>query len=211
MESAPLVFARTISPEDQARADFYALLSRLYASAPDAQLLAAIAAADELDVAANDGHAIGLSQTWHALVAASAVMDPAAAATEYQELFIGVGQSEVSLHASAYAKAAKGGPFLVQIRDSLAQLKLVRQAGVTVFEDHMAAVLETMRVLITGLGQPEAFAFDVQREFFNRNIDPWVDFCCNAICVKPLANYYLRVAQFTDSFMAVERDSFAMD
>ena len=51
METAPLVFTPAIDPEDQARADFYALLSRLYAAAPDAPLLAAIAAADELDVA----------------------------------------------------------------------------------------------------------------------------------------------------------------
>ena len=138
-------------------------------------------------------------------------MDPEAASVEYQELFVGVGQSEVSLHGSAYAKAAKGGPLLVQVRDSLTQLKLVRQSGVAMFEDHLAAVFETMRVLITGLGQPGAFAFDVQREFYQRNIDPWVNICCNAISSKPLANYYLRVAQLTDSFMAVERDSFAMD
>jgi TorA maturation chaperone TorD len=68
-----------------------------------------------------------------------------------------------------------------------------------------------MRVLITGLGQPSAYVFDVQREFFRCNIDPWVNACCNAISAKSLANYYVRVAQFTDAFMAVERDSFAMD
>jgi TorA maturation chaperone TorD len=211
METSALVFTPVIAPEDQARADFYALLSRLYASAPDAPLLAAIAAADELDITAGDGPAANLAQAWRALIAASAVMDSAAADAEYQEMFVGVGQSEVSLHGSAYAKAAKGGPLLVQVRDSLTQLKLVRQSGVSMFEDHLAALFETMRVLITGLGQPSAFAFDVQREFYKCNIDPWVTVCCNAISSKSLANYYLRVAQFTDSFMAVERDSFAMD
>jgi TorA maturation chaperone TorD len=211
MESAPLMFTPVIVPEDQARADFYALLSRLYTSAPDAPLLASIAAADELAVAAGDGSAADLAQAWCALIAASAAMDPEAASVEYQDLFVGVGQSEVSLHGSAYARAGKGGPLLVQIRDSLTQLKLVRQPGVAMFEDHLAAVFETMRVLITGLGQPSAFAFDVQREFYQRNIDPWVTVCCAAISSKSLANYYLRVAQFTDCFMAVERDSFAMD
>ena len=199
METAPLLFTPTIAPEDQARADFYALLSRLYASAPDASLLAAIATADELNVAAGEGPAANLAQAWRALTAASAVMDPEAVETEYQQLFVGVGQSEVSLHGSAYVKGPKGGPLLVQVRDSLTQLKLVRQPGIAVFEDHLAAVFETMRVLITGLGQPSAYAFDVQREFFRCNIDPWVNVCCNAICVKSLANYYSRVAQFTDS------------
>ncbi len=92
METAPVVFARQVAPEDQARADFYALLSRLYASAPDAPLLAAIAAADELEVPAGDGPAAHLADAWHALIAASAVVDPAAAAVEYQELFVGVGR-----------------------------------------------------------------------------------------------------------------------
>jgi TorA maturation chaperone TorD len=211
MESDPLVFTPVIVPEDQARADFYALLSRLYTSAPDAPLLASIAAAGELVVAAGDGPAANLARAWRALIAESAATDPAAVESEYQQLFVGVGQSEVSLLGSAYAKAARGGPLLVQVRDSLTQLKLVRQSGATMFEDHLAAVFETMRVLITGLGQPNAFAFDVQREFYQRNIDPWVNVCCNAISAKSLANYYSRVAQFTDCFMAVERDSFAMD
>ena len=39
----------------------------------------------------------------------------------------------------------------------------------------MAAVFETMRVIITGRSAaPTAFAFDVQREFFRSNIEPWV-------------------------------------
>ena len=211
METAPLVFTRALGPEDQARADFYALLSRLYAAAPDATLLAAIAGANQLDVGAVEGPAATLARTWRSLTEASAVTDPVTADAEYEALFGGVGQSEVSLHGSGYVKAARGGPLLVQVRDSLAQLKLVRQQGASMFEDHLAAVFETMRVLITGLGQPNAFAFDVQREFFGTNIDPWVGDCCNAITAKSLANYYARVAQFTDSFMAVERDSFAMD
>ena len=43
MEPAPVVFAPGIDPEDQARADFYALLARLYAAEPDAALLESIA------------------------------------------------------------------------------------------------------------------------------------------------------------------------
>ncbi len=46
-----------LEPEDQARADFYALLARLFAAAPDAALLAAIAAAAPLapDAPGGDG------------------------------------------------------------------------------------------------------------------------------------------------------------
>ena len=42
-------FVRTLAPEDQARANFYGLLSRLFYAPADAALLAALAQADELE------------------------------------------------------------------------------------------------------------------------------------------------------------------
>ena len=211
MEAIPIVFSERVAPEDQARADFYALLSRLYAAAPDATLLATIGAAQPLKVAEGDAAAAALARSWQALVAASAGADADAIASEYQTLFVGVGASEVSLHGSAYAKSRRGGPLLVQLRDSLAQLHLTRAPGVTLFEDHLAAVFETMRLLVGGDGQPGEFAFDVQREFFSANIEPWVCLCCNAICAKPVAIYYVQVAQFTRDFLVIERDSFTIE
>jgi TorA maturation chaperone TorD len=134
------------------------------------------------------------------LVEASAGTDAETVAAEYQMLFVGVGQSEVGLHGGAYVKGASGTPLLVQVRASLAQLHLARQAGVTMFEDHLAAVFETMRLLIAGETSAAAtgltgsgFAFDVQREFFRLNVEPWASLCCAAICNKAVAMYYPRV------------------
>ncbi|MEO8739090.1 MAG: molecular chaperone TorD family protein [Casimicrobiaceae bacterium] len=205
------MFAHRVDPEDQARADFYALLARLYRAAPDAELLAAIAAADELTVASGAEHGDALAGAWRDLLAASSVMDPEAATEEYQSLFIGVGRSEVSLHGSAYAKAAGGGPLLVQVREGLAGLELARLPESTVIEDHLAVLLETMRALILGTGRVQPLSIDRQREFFNMNIAPWVTQCCNAIRAKGVANYYVRVAQLTSDFAAIERDSFAIE
>ena len=200
----------SVASEDQARADFYALLSRLYASEPDAALLSSIAACDELsaDAASEGGRA--LAEAWRKLIAASMAMDPAAAAEEYQNLFVGVGKSEVSVHASAYVKSPGRTP-LIEIRASLAKLGLARQSGVNVYEDHLATVCETMRALITGAGLGEPFAFAEQREFFESHVLPWVFNCCTAIQNSPVANYYRRVAEFTQLFMAIERDSFAIE
>jgi len=110
MESAPLVFTPAIVAEDQARADFYALLSRLYTSAPDAPLLASIAAADELAVAAGDGSAANLAQAWVRLDRRERRDGPRSGVGRIPGIVRRGGQSEVSLHGSAYAKAAKGGP-----------------------------------------------------------------------------------------------------
>ncbi len=128
MEPAPIVLTPTIHPEDQARADFYALLARLYAAEPDAALLKSIAAADELRVDEGNAEGEALAEAWRKLIAASAVMDAEAAAAEYLDLFVGVGASEVSPHASAYEKVPGRQP-LVEVRAALARLGLSRQPG----------------------------------------------------------------------------------
>ncbi len=199
-----------VAPEDQARADFYALLARLYGSAPDAAVLSAIAGCDELTVDEHSEGGQALAEAWRKLIAASAAMDPGAAADEYQQLFIGVGRSEVSVHGSAYVKSPGRTP-LIEIRATLAKLGLARQSGVNVYEDHLATVFETMRALITGAGDSEPFAFAEQREFFDVHVKPWAFDCCTAIQKSPVANYYRRVAEFTQLFMVIERDSFAIE
>src|SRR6202521_5651196 len=87
-----------VAYEDQARADFYALLARLYAAAPDAALLSSIAACDELSADADSEGGRTLAEAWRNLIAASTAMDPAAAADEYQTLFVGVAKSDISAH-----------------------------------------------------------------------------------------------------------------
>jgi TorA maturation chaperone TorD len=88
---------------------------------------------------------------------------------------------------------------------------LGRQAGVNVYEDHLGAICETMRVLIGGAPGIEPGTVAQQREFFVVYIASWVTLCCNAIKISPIANYYRRVAEFTDFFMAIERDSLAIE
>ena len=97
------------------------------------------------------------------------------------------------------------------MRAALAQLGLSRQQGTSLYEDHLAAVCETMRVLIGGAPGVEPCSFAEQRDFFTGYVSPWVAACCDAIKISPIANYYRRVAEFTQYFMAIERDSFAIE
>ena len=62
--------------EDRARADFYALISRLFYAGPDADLLAAIAAADEI---AGEAENVSLAEAWKSLISAAAAISSAAA------------------------------------------------------------------------------------------------------------------------------------
>jgi TorA maturation chaperone TorD len=210
MVDATVMATPSLDPEDQTRADCYALLARLYAAPPDAALLSAIAASNEL--APHPGRAAGdaLAQAWRALIDASAAIGAETVAAEYQDLFIGVGRSEVSLHASTYVKSPGDTP-LVAMRTALTRLGLSRQAGVNLYEDHLAAVCETMRALITGAGTPAGFTLAQQRELFATHVQPWITSCCDAIDKTAIAHYYRAVTQFTRCFVAIERDSIALE
>src|SRR6185503_8302542 len=91
--TAPVVLQRRVPAEEAARADFYALLARLFHDAPDAALLAALAHAPELEAGSP------LAGEWRDLTWASRAMDADAARTEYDALFVGVGKAEVSIYA----------------------------------------------------------------------------------------------------------------
>ncbi len=213
MSDAPIVLHHRLAPEDQARAEFYALLSRLYADVPDAPLLAAIASAPPLGPAspADDGGDAGhVAEAWEALRAASAAIDAEAAADEFLVLFIGVGRSEVSLYASHYLGPQSGRP-LAELRATLARLGLARRPDKSEFEDHLAIVLETMRMLVAGDDERRPAEIADQQAFFDRHIASWAFDCCTAIRRCAIANYYVRVAEFTSCFLALERDSFAIE
>ena len=212
MSEAPVVLRRRLEPEDQARADFYALLARLFSDAPDAGLLAAIANAGPLAPATSgvDGASPDLATAWDGLRAASAAMDPEAASAEHQALFIGVGRSEVSLYGSHYLAPQSGRP-LAEIRAALAEMGLARRPDSSEFEDHLAVLLETMRMLVAGDAERPPTEIPRQRAFFQAHVAPWVFDCCTAIAQSPVANYYRHGAQFASCFLALERDSLAMD
>jgi TorA maturation chaperone TorD len=200
-ESSP----HPLSPEDAARADFYALLARLYADGPDARVLRMIAGAERIPGDAP------FAAAWNRLAEASGAMDPDAATQEYTDLFIGVGKCEVNLHASHWRAGHMNERPLVELRSDLANLGVGRRGDVVMVEDHLSALCETMRLLIAGVdgGPPADMA--TQRAFFERHIGSWVFACCSAIRETTIANYYARVAEFTEQYMALDRDALAMD
>ena len=212
MSEAQAIAREGISPEDQARADFYALLARLFADAPDAAFLAALADAAPLitEDSVADGGGQDLAAAWDQLRAASARVDPVLAADEHQALFVGVGRSAVSPYASHYL-APQSGRLLAELRATLARLGLARKPATSEYEDHIAVVLETMRLLAAGDATTPPASISEQRAFFERYVASWAFDCCAAIEANSVANYYRPVAQFAESFLALERDSFALE
>jgi len=194
-----------LAAEDQARGDVYALLGGLFSRPPDGALLRSLGAAPRL--ARAEGSA--WPEAFNRLADARSVMDAAAAEQEYTDMFVGVGHSEVDLHASYWITA--GERPLPELRAALARLGLGRRADAALMEDHLGALLETMRLLVAGgpgvLPAPVA----TQAAFFQRWLDPWPHRCCTAIDVCSIANYYRAVAECTKIFLAIERDSLAIE
>src|SRR5579859_6927505 len=135
--AAPLQFS---APEEAARANFYALLARLFQAAPDQALLDSLAAEPDLEGAEGD-----LSLAWRELAAAAAAADPEAIKLEFDTAFVGTGKAPVTLYACAYSIRYTNEAPLAQLRGELAALGLGRRAGGTGAEDHIAALCEVMR------------------------------------------------------------------
>jgi len=204
---APAAIQRALPPEEAARGGFYALVARLLHSAPDAALLASLAAAEPLPADGNRA----LAAAWRDLVDASSVMDPEAAAEEYEGLFVGVGHAEVSIYAGYYNGAPSIDHPRVRIQADLAAFGLARRAEVHEPEDHYAGLFDVMRVLVCGGAGRAAAPVAEQRRFFQAHIEPGIAAFARALEASPRANYYRRVAAFVQAFAALESESFLLD
>ncbi len=197
---------RMIGGEDQARADFYALLANLFYHAPDDRLLQAIMIAPE--PAANEAPA--LAEAWAALAAASGVVTSDALAEEFELLFIGIGRPPVMLYGSYYQAGFMNEKPLAELRTDLARMGFSRDGTARETEDHLAALCDVMRALIMGDVASAPATLDEQRAFFSKHLKSWVLECCDATINNENSNYYKRVAALARVFFQIEIHAFEM-
>src|SRR6478735_6774298 len=112
----PIRFLPPEAPEDRARADLYALIARFFYAPPDAQLLEAIAEADEI---VGEDDSVALADAWRRLQAACAATDEEAAQEEYDGLLIGVGKAVVPPYVGAHVDKMGAESLLVGLREFL--------------------------------------------------------------------------------------------
>ena len=200
----PIRFLPPESPEDRARGDFYALIATLFYAPPSADLLTALAEADEI---LGEDDSVPLARAWSALQAACAATDEEAVQQEYDELLVGVGKAVVPPYIGAHAEKTGVDALLVELRTFLAERSLGRQASINEPEDHVAALCEVMRHLIA----VERAEIAEQREFFERFLLSGAPQLCASIEAASEANFYKRVARFTSAFFELERKAFEME
>jgi TorA maturation chaperone TorD/transposase-like protein len=193
--------ALDIAEEEQARAQVYALLGAALRCAPSAALLARFGAIEGDDSA--------LGRGFSALAVAARNTTPAAVEEEFNALFIGLPQGEVTPYASYYLTGFLYEKPLARLRGDLARLGIAAAENNPEPEDHIAALCETMAGLIDGrFGPPAALA--EQRQFFERHLAPWAGRFFDDLAGARSARFYMPVGGIGRLFMDVEREAFAM-
>ena len=194
-------FVEALPPEEAARANFYALLARLFYAPPDEPLLRSIAGTREADE--EDG---GIGRAWRELAEAAVSADAEAVREEYDCAFVGTGKSPVTLYTCAYSVRYTNEAPLVELRRELSALGLAKREGAGEPEDHVAALCEVMRHLVSERSADLA----LQKHFFERWMWPTAEPLCNAIQRSELTRFYKRVAALLLELCTLEHAAFEM-
>lgn len=181
-----------------ARAREYALLATLLAGAPDTVLLQKLAKLR--------GDATPLGRAHQTLAGAASRVDAAAVEREHFNLFVGVGRGELLPYASYYLTGFLHERPLARLRADLAALGIARADGQCEPEDNAASLCEIMTGLIGG-----AFASpELQQEFFERHLAPWIGRFFADLEAADGADFYRSVGTIGRLFIDIETQAFAL-
>jgi TorA maturation chaperone TorD len=194
-----------LPPEEQARANIYGLLARLLLAPPDAGLLGSLAGADSI-VSADAEQP--LDRAWDQLSLAARLMPADVIADEFNDLFVSTSIPKINPYGSLYMAGFLHEKPLAALRTDLAQLGLARRDGVLETEDHLGALCETMRRMITGGQGVARQPLERQQEFFEMHIAPWSGTCLDHLRQAGGASFYPRVADLAGAFFEIERAAF---
>jgi TorA maturation chaperone TorD len=192
----------SVLPEDELRAHQYRLLARFLAAPPDGSLLRL--------ASGFEGDATDYGRALEALARGARGVTPAAAAREYQELFIGIGRGELLPYASYYLTGFLNERPLAKLRGDMGRLGIARAAEVKEPEDHIAALCDMMAGLITGAFGPP-LALREQHAFFRAHLAPWADRFFEDLEQASAARLYVPIGTLGRLFMAIEATTLQME
>lgn len=192
------------SPEDALRANVYSLLAALLVGPPSAELRDRLAGIERVE-GSDTGAA--MASAWETLrLAAERAQSLEALDDEYHALFIGVGRGELVPYGSWYLTGFLMDRPLAVLRRDLAQLGLERQAEVSEPEDHVAALCETMAIII----QSEDVSAAAQSRFFEDHVSPWMGIFFRDLQQARSARFYRAVGQLGEQFIELEKQYLSM-
>lgn len=196
-ENGNLETAALIAQEDQARAATYAVLASLLSDIPDRDLLDYLCHIDDPADADSPGD---VGEAWLALRRAAEAVDTARLDDEFHALFIGLGRGEIVPYGSWHLTGFLMEKPLSELRDDLRSLGFEANGEHKEPEDHIAAICETMSILIES-DDVEGFR---QRRFFLRHLLPWGEKFFHELKSARNADFYRAVGLLGERFMQLE-------
>jgi len=191
-----------VGEEDKLRADLYDFLALLLSGPPSKELLKQTAAlsGDESDL----GSAI------QAMARVAGVTKEAAAQSEFNALFIGLGRGELLPYASYYLTGFLNEKPLAALRKDMIALRIARAPNVFEPEDNIASLLEMMAGMILGrFGDP--VPIERQTAYFNKHISPWATHFFTDLEAAKNSVFYASVGAAGKAFMEIEREAFRLN
>lgn len=189
--------AKDITEHDQLRADIYHLLAALFRSSPNNELIRFLA---NIDIEPTTNNA--MAQAWYALKLAASQASTEQLEDEYFAVFLGVGCGEILPYGSWFISGSLLDKPLALLRQDLKQLGYERNDNIAEPEDHIAALLEVMGLLIT---QAPSYR---QLAFYQRHMESWINRFCDDLAKAPSAIFYNKVAQLAKAFFELETIEF---
>jgi TorA maturation chaperone TorD len=191
---------RDADVDNELRASTYRLLATLLAAPPNQELLEML---KDVDVGDDDAP---LAPAWRMLVLAAQRTSVAAADDEYHALFVGITRGEVMPYGSWYLTGFLMERPLAELRQDLQELGYARQTDVKESEDHVAALCETMSLLILD----KDIGFGPHKKFFDDHIEPWMTRFFQDLQAAETAEFYGAVGLLGEKFLQVDKQYLGM-
>ncbi len=186
------------------RANYYYLFSVLLSTPPTSDTLDRIARLGVPPAQAVNPFLIQLNA-----LAAAARGHPSLEALddEYHDLFVGVGRGELVPYGSWYITGMLMDKPLSLLRQDLKALGIERNEDSREPEDHIAALMDIMGIIIDS---GEEFPFKAQQTLFSRHIQPWARRFFKDMIQARKADFYTRVGEFGVAFIDFETEYLEM-
>ena len=189
-----------VNDDDQARADTYSILASLLSRTPVQDLIDYLLHIDSGTGAGGQSHPGDMGTAWLALKQSAGQYDLEQLDDEYHDLFIGLGKGQVVPYGSWHMTGFLMDKPLSDLRDDLARLGIAASGDSKDPEDHIAALFETMSILITA-DDVEGYQ---QRRFYIRHLHPWAEKFFKSLQAAPSARFYRSVGLLGQRFVELE-------
>ena len=200
VDTLPLRKHEQHDAENQYRAVAYSILAALLRSPPEQEVLNRLTGLADA-VEDKDDFAVAMSM----LGLSAGAARPMEVDDEFHALFIGIGRGELVPYGSWYLTGFLMEKPLGVLREDLAVMGFQRNDGTCEPEDHVAALLEVMALMIN-----DGYSLDEQTLFFERHVSSWVGQFFNDLGEAKSAVFYRSVARFGKAFFDFEKQYLAM-